>query len=130
MNRKTFDLWHQPEYVDPSRTDAIRCGPTLYVAGQSGQCPVTGKWGVGFEEHAVLTWKNIELILGKFGLDCAAIVATLTFVSDPSDWDTFVKVSQLFIPKGITVASTGVASDRWPPILLETSVIARFDCAS
>jgi enamine deaminase RidA (YjgF/YER057c/UK114 family) len=130
MNRKTFKLWDRPEYHDPSLTDAVEVGDTLYLAGQCGQCPVTGKWGVGFEEQAVLVWKNIQFILGKFGLDCSSIVATTTFLSDPADGDQFVQVSNLFIPKGTTVATTCVASDRWDPILLlETAAIARLDLA-
>ena len=51
------------------------------------------KWGVGFEEQAVLVWKNIQFILGKFGLDCSSIVATTTFLSDPNQAKVFFYVA-------------------------------------
>lgn len=74
-------------------SEAVKVGSTLYLSGQIGVDPKTGKLvsgGITPETHQ--TMKNIQATLQKNGLDFDDLIKCSVFINDIKQWGEFNKV--------------------------------------
>jgi 2-iminobutanoate/2-iminopropanoate deaminase len=68
-------------------SQAIRSGDTVWVAGQLGLDPTTGKMAEGgIEAETRKALENVRAILAAAGLDLDAVVQTQVFLADLDDF--------------------------------------------
>ncbi|MDR2042523.1 MAG: Rid family detoxifying hydrolase, partial [Tannerella sp.] len=75
-------------------SQAVQVGDLLFVSGQLGLDPATGKWvegGAG--EQAAQAFKNISAILSAAGYVLQDIVKTTVFLADMAD---FAAVNEVY----------------------------------
>ena len=70
-------------------SEAVLTGGTLYLAGQIGLDPKTGKPGATPEEEARLVMESIKRILEAAGMSMDDLVSVQVFCSDVSFFDAF-----------------------------------------
>lgn len=91
---------HAPAALGPY-SQAIKAGNFLYLSGQIGIDPVTGKLaGDTAAEQAERIGKNIEAILAAAGLSMENVVKTTCFLADIGDFAAFNAVyAKYFVSK-------------------------------
>lgn len=81
-----------PEAAGPY-SQAVRSGNTLYLAGQVGLDPGTGKLaGASLQAQARQALQNIEAVLRAAGFTPADVVDIQVFMTDVSGYDDFNKL--------------------------------------
>jgi 2-iminobutanoate/2-iminopropanoate deaminase len=70
-------------------TPGIDTGSLLFVAGQVGRNPETGKLEEGLEAQADRVMKNIAAILDAAGLSWANVAKTTCLLADINDFEAF-----------------------------------------
>jgi enamine deaminase RidA (YjgF/YER057c/UK114 family) len=130
MKREHHDLYNHAQHGPGSYTDSVRVGSTIYLGGQCGYDPQTMKpVSNDFEAQAVQTMKNIEAILGNYGVDCNAIVSMTIYFADCKYFDAWRKVRQRFMTSSAVAATGYVCRIIWPEFLFEVTAIAYIDSA-
>lgn len=84
---KTIETKHAPAALGPY-SQAKKVGNLVFLSGQIGINPETGKLAEGLEAQAEQVCANIEAVLKKAGADMEAVVKTTCFL-------TVWKISQL-----------------------------------
>lgn len=91
---------------------AVWAGDTLYMAGQLGLDPATGKLvegGVAAETELLL--KGVSAVLAAAGLSMANVVKANVFLTDMNDFAAMNKVYETFFEAPYPARSTiGIAS--------------------
>jgi len=94
-------------------SDAVLAGDTLYVSGNVGQDPKTGKVPESFPEEARQALKNLGTVLKTAGYDYKDVVKVNVFLADMSLFDEWNKAyREIFtgnFPARTTVAVSGFA---------------------
>ncbi len=123
------------EYIEPVGlgpptdpfTHVIRCGDTVYVAGQISLDERNELVGIGDPAaQAEQCWKNIELAVRSAGCTLADIVKMTIFLKDirHASAETAVR-RRLFAPDRLPVCTqVQVANLGFPELLMEIDVIA------
>ena len=84
--------------TDPSYSDAVMVGSTIYIAGQTGKNPVTGKLvSADFSEQTHQVWKNIGSILRQVGADYSDLVSISAYLLRPTDHDLYVEIRNSYV---------------------------------
>jgi 2-iminobutanoate/2-iminopropanoate deaminase len=100
----TKTLIETPEAPSPigQYSQAIKAGSFLFVAGQVGQDPVSGKVNSSDSEEEIRqVFRNIKKILESGGTSMANLVRTLTFVKDLNIYESFKRVRSEFYPPDV-----------------------------
>lgn len=106
-------------------SQAIRAGDFIYVAGQGGVDPSTGKFVEGgVEEQTRQTLKNIEAILKAAGSSLDEVVKVSVFLKDVKDFQTMNKVYAEFFKAPPPARTTVGVSFVVPEMLVEIDVVA------
>ncbi len=120
----------QPDGLGPPTdpfTHVIRCGDTIYVAGQISLDENNDFVGVGDPAaQAEQCWKNIGLALASVGCGVADVVKMTIFLKDVRHAvaETAVR-RRLFAPDRLPVCTqVQVANLGMPELLMEIDVIA------
>ena len=82
-----------PKPVGPY-SQAVKVGNFLFVAGQIGIDPKTGKLGEGFEEQVKQTFENISAILSASGYSWEDVVRVVVYLKDLSKFSDFNRLYQ------------------------------------
>lgn len=94
-------------------SDAVLAGGTLYLSGNIGLDPKTGKVPDDFTEEARQALKNFGAILQTAGYDYKDVVKVTVFLADMGRFNDWNKVYQEFFardfPARSTVGVTGLA---------------------
>ncbi len=85
---KTIHTEHAPKALGPY-SQAIAANGFVFISGQGGINPETGKLVEGVEEQALQAMKNIEAILKEAGSDFSKVVKTTCFLADMKDFAAF-----------------------------------------
>ena len=121
--RRVIETEHAPSLNLPF-SQAIGSGRLVFVAGQIGQDPATGKLAgddIRTQTHQAL--KNVSAILEAAGTSVRYVVRSGCFLSDPSHFADFNEVYREYFPEDPPARTT--VSVRFPPgILVEVDVIA------
>ncbi|MEX0298451.1 MAG: RidA family protein [Kordiimonas sp.] len=76
--------------TNPPFSEAVRAGDTLYLSGQLGIDPATGKLAVGgIKAEAKQTMKNIKTTLERHGYGMEDLVKCTVMLADISEWGAF-----------------------------------------
>ncbi|MFN3622363.1 MAG: RidA family protein [Nitrososphaerales archaeon] len=106
-------------------SQAVRAGDFIYVAGQGGVDPSTGKFvDGGVEEQTRQTLKNIEAILKAAGSSLDDVVKVSVFLRDVKDFQTMNKVYSEFFKKPPPARTTVGVSFVAPEMLVEIDAVA------
>jgi 2-iminobutanoate/2-iminopropanoate deaminase len=94
-------------------SDAVLAGDTLYLAGNIGSDPKTGKIPDDFSEETRQALKNLGAVLKTAGFDYKDVVKVNVFLTDMGRFNDWNKVYQEFFaadfPARTTVGVTGLA---------------------
>ncbi|HUX19889.1 MAG TPA: RidA family protein [Spirochaetia bacterium] len=103
-----------PKAIGPY-SQAVEANGFLFISGQLGIDPKTGKLGSGVEEQARNSMQNLGHILRAAGIDYRNIVRTGIFLKDMSDFQTVNAVYATFFqesfPARATIAVGGLPMD-------------------
>lgn len=111
-----------PAAVGPY-SQAVKSNGFVFISGQGGIDPATGKLVEGLEAQTLQAMKNIEAILAEAGTDFTKVVKTTCFLANMSDFQAFNKIyAEYFTEKP---ARSCVAVKELPlNFLVEVEVIA------
>ncbi|WP_448588290.1 RidA family protein [Thermocrinis sp.] len=82
-----------PKPVGPY-SQAVKVGNFLFLSGQIGIDPNTGKLKEGFEEQVRQVFENIERILEQAGYSWEDVVRVVVYLKDLSQFQEFNKLYQ------------------------------------
>jgi len=85
LERRKIFSEEAPKPVGPY-SQAIQAGNLIFVAGQVGIDPVTGKLKEGIEEQTKQALVNISNILSTAGSSLKKVVKTTVFLADMNDF--------------------------------------------
>ena len=96
MERHVTTTSSAPAAVGPY-SQAIRCGETIYTAGQLGLDPETGKLVEGgIQAQTRQALRNLQAILTASGSSMANVVKTTVFLQDMADFRAMNEVYAAF----------------------------------
>lgn len=105
-------------------SQAIQAGNILFVSGQLGINPITGRFAEGVKEQTLQVFKNIKAILAEAGFEIGDVVKTTVFLADMDD---FAAMNEVYASQfnGAFPARSAVAVKTLPKNgLVEIEVIA------
>lgn len=105
-------------------SQAIQAGNILFVSGQLGINPITGRFAEGVKEQTLQVFKNIKAILAEAGFEISDVVKTTVFLADMDD---FAAMNEVYASQfnGAFPARSAVAVKTLPKNgLVEIEVIA------
>ena len=89
LDREIISSQKAPAAIGPY-SQAVRVGDTLYLSGQLGLDPATGKFaGQGFEAQARQALQNQKAILEAAGFSLKDVVQCQVFVTDMNNYPKF-----------------------------------------
>jgi 2-iminobutanoate/2-iminopropanoate deaminase len=83
-------------------SQAIRTGDLVFVGGQTGRDPETGKLEDGLEAQTRRMLSNVEAILNAAGCAQEDIVQTTLMMADLKDFKAVDMIYATWLPEGIT----------------------------
>ncbi len=106
-------------------SQAVRAGGFIFVAGQGGVDPSTGRFvSGGVEEQTRQTLKNIEAILEAAGSSLDDVVKVSVFLKDVGDFQAMNKVFAEFFKEPPPARTTVGVSFVVPEMIVEIDVVA------
>lgn len=105
-------------------TPGIMVGDTLYVSGQTGPDPKTGKFPQDFEQEVRNTLDNIGRILKAAGMDFSDVVSVQVFLTDMSLFPRMNKVYVTYFPDPKPARTTVGVADLVGDARIEINAIA------
>ena len=92
-------------------SQAVQVGDTIYVAGQAGIDPATGKpVGEAFEAQARQAFTNLRTLLEDVGSSMDRVVKTTCYVADAAAFDALNELFTEFFAEEPPVRSTPVVA--------------------
>lgn len=88
---KTIETKHAPAALGPY-SQAKKVGNLVFLSGQIGINPETGKLAECLEAQAEQVCANIEAVLKKAGADMEAVVKTTCFLTDMENFAAFNEI--------------------------------------
>lgn len=92
MNKEAVFSDNAPSAIGPY-SPGVKLGNMLYMSGQLGLDPATGKLPEGVEAQAEQSLTNIENLLAEAGASMANVVKTTVFLADIAD---FARVNEVY----------------------------------
>ena len=107
-------------------SQAVKTGSTLYVAGQVGIDPTTGKVVEGgIREQTTQALKNMENILLKAKMSLDNIAKVSVFITKPEDFKPMNEVYMQFFKEKFPARTTVIVKFPSDQILVEIECIAQ-----
>jgi 2-iminobutanoate/2-iminopropanoate deaminase len=105
----------------------VDVGSLVFVAGQIGMDPATGKFVEGgIEAQTAQVMKNAEAVLKNAGLGFENVVRTTVYLADIADFQAMNKVYATFFPEGsVPPARSTIGVARFPRALGSRSTSSR-----
>lgn len=125
--RRIISTENAPKAIGPY-SQAVQVENTLYLAGQLGLDPATGKFaGEDFESQARQALKNHQAILEAAGFTLEDVVQVQVFVKDLNDYAGFNKIYQEFFKKDYPARAVLEVSRIPADGLIEIMMVAQKD---
>lgn len=105
-------------------SQGVRIGDMVYLSGQLGVDPVSGKMAAGVEAQTAKVFANIAAILEAAGLGLADIVKTTVFLKDMNDFAAMNAVYANSLAEPFPARSTVEVARLPKDALVEIEVIA------
>jgi len=97
--------------LDRPFSEAVRAGDFLFLSGQIGDVPATGKLAEGgLEAEAGQTLTNVKRVLEANGAALSDVVKCTVFLADIAEWPAFNTVYRRFFQKPYPARSALAAS--------------------
>ena len=97
--------------LDRPFSEAVRAGDFLFLSGQLGEIPETGKLAEGgLQAEARQTLINVKRVLEANGSSLSDVVKCTVFLADISEWPAFNTVYRQFFQKPFPARSALAAS--------------------
>lgn len=112
-----------PKPIGPY-SQAIRAGPFLFVSGQLGIDPASGRLAEDFEGQVRLALANIRAVLEQVGLTWDDVVKTTVYLTDMSFFPKFNEVYSEVLGSGLPARSVVAVKELPKDALVEIEAIA------
>jgi len=123
--KKVISTPNAPAAIGPY-SQAVQTGNTLYLSGQIGLDPKTGKFAAGgFEAQARQALKNQEAVLTAAGFSLTDVVQCQVFVKDLTNYPKFNAIYQEFFKKDFPARAVLEVSRIPADGLIEIMMIAQ-----
>jgi 2-iminobutanoate/2-iminopropanoate deaminase len=97
--------------LDRPFSEAVRAGDFLFLSGQLGDVPQTGKLAEGgLEAEARQTLTNVKRVLEANGASLSDVVKCTVFLADIAEWPAFNTIYRQFFQKPFPARSALAAS--------------------
>jgi 2-iminobutanoate/2-iminopropanoate deaminase len=97
--------------LDRPFSEAVRAGDFLFLSGQLGEVPATGKLAEGgLEAEARQTLNNVKNVLEAHGASLSDVVKCTVFLADIAEWPAFNAIYRQFFQKPYPARSALAAS--------------------
>lgn len=111
--------------LDRPFSEAVRAGEFLFLSGQIGEVPETGKLAQGgLEAESRQTLTNIKRVLEANGASLSDVVKCTVFLADIAEWPAFNTVYRQFFRKPYPARSALAASGLAMNARVEVECIA------
>jgi 2-iminobutanoate/2-iminopropanoate deaminase len=99
MKKQTVSSAAAPKALGPY-SQAVRWGNLLFLSGQVGIDPLTGKLVEGgVEAQARRVFANMAAVLAAAGLDCSCLLKTTVFLKDMAHFKTVNEIYAALVPE-------------------------------
>jgi 2-iminobutanoate/2-iminopropanoate deaminase len=106
MKKQIVSSAEAPRALGPY-SQAVRWGNLLFMSGQVGIDPLTGKLVEGgVENQARQIFKNMAAVLAADGLDCGSLLKTTVFLKDMAHFKTVNEIYAGQVPEPYPARST------------------------
>jgi reactive intermediate/imine deaminase len=97
--------------LDRPFSEAVRAGDFLFLSGQLGEVPATGKLAEGgLDAEARQTLNNVKSVLEAHGASLSDVVKCTVFLADIAEWPAFNAIYRQFFQKPYPARSALAAS--------------------
>ncbi len=97
--------------LDRPFSEAVRAGDFLFLSGQLGEVPATGKLAEGgLEAETRQTLNNVKNVLEAHGAALSDVVKCTVFLADIAEWPAFNAIYRQFFQKPYPARSALAAS--------------------
>src|SRR5688572_21184404 len=111
--------------LDRPFSEAVRAGDFLFLSGQLGEVPATGKLAEGgLEAEARQTLNNVKNVLEAHGASLSDVVKCTVFLADIAEWPAFNAIYRQFFQKPYPARSALAASGLTMNARVELECIA------
>jgi reactive intermediate/imine deaminase len=111
--------------LDRPFSEAVRAGEFLFLSGQIGEVPETGKLAEGgIEAEARQALTNVKHVLEANGASLSDVVKCTVFLADIAEWPTFNGIYRQFFHKPYPARSALAASGLAMNARVEVECIA------
>ncbi|HMH76040.1 MAG TPA: RidA family protein [Candidatus Udaeobacter sp.] len=112
-------------HANPNLSPATRFGHLVFVAGQTGRHPVTGKLGRDIREQTRNTLERIKVVLAAAGTSLDNVLSAMTHLTRREDLPAYNEEYAKYFPADKPARTTvTVASLNAPELLVEITVTA------
>jgi 2-iminobutanoate/2-iminopropanoate deaminase len=99
MKKQVVSSADAPRALGPY-SQAVRCGNLLFLSGQVGIDPQSGKLVEGgVEAQARQVFKNMAAVLAAAGLDCGCLLKTTVFLKDMAHFKAVNEIYAGHVPE-------------------------------
>jgi 2-iminobutanoate/2-iminopropanoate deaminase len=127
MEKQAVSSAEAPQALGPY-SQAVRWGNLLFLSGQVGIDPQTGKLvGGGIEAQARQVFKNIGAILAAAGIDFSCLLKTTVFLKDMTHFKTVNEIYAVYVPQPYPARSAVAVKELPLAADLEIEAVAAID---
>jgi len=127
MKKQAVSSDKAPKALGPY-SQAVRCGDLLFLSGQVGIDPQTGKLAEGgVEAQARQVFKNMAAVLAAAGADFGSLLKTTVFLKDMSHFKTVNEIYAGHVPQPYPARSAVAVRDLPLGAEVEIEAIAVVD---
>ncbi len=94
-----------PRAIGPY-SQAIDTGDFVFLSGQIGLEPATGKMAAGVEAQTHQVMKNLQAVLEAVGLDFSHVVKTTIYLADLNDFQTVNEIYASYLKEPYPARAT------------------------
>lgn len=109
---------------NPNLTPAIKFGNLVFVSGQTGTHPVSGKLGEGIREQTQFTIERINMVLKEAGTNLNNVLSVTTYLTRIEDFAAFNEEYSNYFREAKPSRTTVQAALAKPELVVEITVTA------
>jgi 2-iminobutanoate/2-iminopropanoate deaminase len=123
MTRKVIEASGAPKPVGPY-SPAVQVGDYVYLSGQGGVDPASGKFASDIKGQTKQTLENLQAVLRGANLSMADLFKVSVFLRNGSDFSAMNEVYKTFFPRDPPARTTIVTELLFPEMLIEIDAAA------
>lgn len=109
---------------NPNLTPAIKFGNLVFVSGQTGTHPVSGKLGEGIREQTQFTIERINMVLKEAGTNLNNVLSVTAYLTRIEDFAAFNEEYSNYFREAKPSRTTVQAALAKPELIVEITVTA------